>query len=518
MTQRQNNKSSPRIALIIPAQQVPDSGSFPTTKKAVSNWLLAAASGGIEARVAALITALQHSNRLQNTPTERLKILDIFIIELQQLLPDLRARFADTQLPFSESAENAFSQTALLLQEISYGYKISLVDALLKRGSLTQKVRVHTIYRAIKAIGDCGLHQSLGYRKWPHRSWRDLNTLMLLAEHEKAQEIPINTGSAQNYPESIQALYIGYMLLNASDTQHLQRHEISTLFTLLCSSAGKFRLTTHKNQNATNQDFSVALNSANAPAADRFCKYPDNAKIRYISLEPLMSLFSTGFSAQHRAGNLSHSQQRQLTHQWLHNSQRKIPRSIRNTNLFAQTGLDNIATTLSNASPHRKFSELFPDHWLLRNQSAGGIGLQAGSKDINGIDVGELMAYAAVQSGKGNKPWCQVGVIRWLSNEKQQPITLGIETIAERVECVTITPGNTQRGETSIDALLGIDPFATDTQLTLLVARHCVVAGESITLSVGASSCYRNCILSLGDRIDQTGNFDCFTLDTTPLK
>jgi len=94
----------------------------------------------------------------------------------------------------------------------------------------------------------------------------------------------------------------------------------------------------------------------------------------------------------------------------------------------------------------------------------------------------------------------------------------GVETLAERVECVTLTTRNPHPSEDNINALMGINPSATDSQLVLMVTRNRVEAGESITLSVGPSACYRNCIISLQDKIDQRGNFDYFKLDTTPLK
>ena len=518
MTQSQHNNSPPQIALIIPAQQASDSSSFPTSEKGVSKWLLAAAGDEIDSRVSALITALKHSNRVRNTPAERLKILDVFVGELQQLLPDLRTRFAEANFPQSASAESAFSQTALLLLEISYGYKISLIDALKKRGTLTQKVRVHTIYRAIKAIGDCGLHHSLNYRQWPAKSWRDLNTLLLLAEHEKAHEISINNGSALQYPETIQGLYIGYTLLNACDTKHLQRHEISAVFSSLCNSAEKFRLTKTRNQSSAHQDYSVALNSANAPAPDRFSTYPDNAKLRYLALEPLMSLFSTGLQTKLPSGSLGHHQQRHLIQTWLKNSKRKSPRCIRNTIIFAQSGLENIAATLNAASSQRKYSDLFSTHWIMLNQSHEGIGLQAGSKDKHSTGIGELMAYGKVQSGQGVQPLCQAGVVRWLSSEKNKPARLGVETIADRVECVTLAARDSQPSDQDTRALIGINPNSTDNQVILMVTRKRVTSGESITLSVGASSYYHNCIVPLGDRVDHRGNFDCFKLGSIPFK
>lgn len=517
---RRRHQSSPEIALIIPSQQKPSSHSFPTGVRAVSSWISAQTGSGFETGVAGLIKGLQHSNRLKNSPLERLKIMDLFAVEIQRTMPHLNTRYLDMDHPYSLSAQTAFEQATTLLTELSFGYKIALVDVLLGRGKLNQKSRVVAIYQSMRAIAECGLRHSQSYTSWPDRSWRDINTLMLLAEHENALDFPVVEANTDNNktknPNTIHRLYTTLATFAVSRTEQFKPHEMDGLYSALSNNANTTRLLTEKPHNRETALYSVALNSANPPAPNRFSQYAKHHNIRYFSIVPIYTQSVNNASIDQEAtASLTRSQFNKLNHIWAQSSPRQNARAIRHAPFYTQQGLKDIVATINANADENTFDNPFTTTWTIINESVTGIGLNAVDNDNCSTCVGDLIAWQA--GGKQHKDnTYKVGIVRWLRCDTVEGLNIGVETIGQSVRTASIgrVVNQPSRYDSPIDALLCKEAIASNETALLLLPVNRFRLGETVKISIGKSG--SDSQLKLIEKIDHNGNFDCFaTIEVT---
>lgn len=514
---RRRHRSSPEIALIIPSQQKPSSHSFPTNYQAVADWLSAQTAKGIESGVAGLIKGLQHSNRLTNSPAERLKIMDLFAVEIQRTMPQLNTRYLGLYLPYSLSAQSAFEQTVTLLTELSYGYKIALVDVLLGRGTLTQKSRVQAIYQSMKAIAECGLRHSQSYTSWPDKSWRDINTLLLLAEHEGALDFPVATTSAnKKNPATIHRLYAILATFAVSRPEQFKPHQMDALFTELNSNIDTFQLLAEKPQGDATTIYSVALNSAYPPAADRFSQYAQSHKIRYFTIKPIYAQTSSSSSEQNESTNLTHTHFNKLNQTWLQASPRQNARAVRHAPFYTQRGLKNIAASLNALPKSKPFDNGFSTAWTLVNESATGVGLQSTKNGNCSTCVGDLIAWQ-LERPQFQDNHCEVGIVRWLRCDSTNTLRIGLETIGQSVRTASIgkAANPPSQVDSQFNALLCKDATTKDEAALLLLPANKFRLGEIVQISIGTSK--RISLIKLAEKLDQSGNVDCFTISDVPV-
>lgn len=503
--QRRRSRSSPGIALIIPSQQAPASHSFPTNYEGVCDWW-AKSSGGLETKVTSLIKALHHSNRLTNSPGERLKIMDFFAVELQRVLPQLNTRFIGMDQPYSTSAHSAFRQVSTLLTELSFGYKAALVDVLLRKGDLPQKARVHTIWSAMHAMGHCGLRHSQSYQPWPEKWWRDINTLLLLAEHENALDYPVglNADHKQTSGTTVQALYSALAVFSASRCEQLRPAEMDGLFSAVSNSTLHGHLLSEKPHDKTATLYSVALNAALPPAPHRFNQFQPHHHVRYFLIPSVTS--GTATNTPGPVDSLDKTDFKQLERIWSGTLPRQQARSICHSTIATQRHVKNIVVSLESLA-RESTSTSFPDSWTMTNESEGGIGLLG--NDAIGANVGDLMAWQA-DSPNRQDVTCKVGIVRWLKfSNKEQP-RIGLEKIAISVHSATVAKTTlSSDSDDSVDALLGKHRLNTKETL-LFLPPGTFTAGESISVSIGNIN--RKSLMKLNAKLDLNGNFDCFAI------
>lgn len=518
--QRLKHRPLADVALIIPSQQIPAKASFPTTYSGVSRWLTAQADSHSETPVATLLKALQHSNRLQTSPAERLRITDLFRTSLQRKLPHLNTQYIGMDLPYEATGQFAFEQVSTVLQELSYGYKIALADVLSGNGRLTRKYRIYAIFRAMMATGECGLRHSQSYCQWPDKSWRDLNSLMLLADSDNAADEIINVDGKekQSKPKTIQQLYKSLAAFYVSKTGHLQALQMDSLFAALCRHSDSIALNSEKAAHSTAL-FSVALNSDHPPAADIFCRYADDKKVRFLSLQNLSDTLLVSDSIEQNQSALSKQQITKLSEIWTNRTKRNSARSVRHKPFSTEIGIKEIACSLkacSGANPVWQNNQ-FQTDWTLVNQSENGIGLRSQPGIDYRVSVGEIIAYTP-EHLTTNTAICHIGIIRWIHNHGARGLQIGAETISRAVQAATVDKvvKGVEFTAPKIDALLYTDHSQTPDQLILLLPRQQFKLGETINLHTHNSDYTTQ--MKLAEKREYSGYFECFTLKSVTRK
>lgn len=519
---RRKQRAPAEVALIIPSQQKSTTHSFPTSYSAVSSWLDAQENPGPAdsgAPLAAslpgnLLRALQHSNRLQNTPAERLRITDLFRARSHRAIPLLNSQYIGMDLPYGTTGQQAFEQASTLLRELSYGYKIALVDALLGRGKLNRKYRIYAIFHAMRAIGECGLRHSQSYCTWPEKSWRDINTLMLLAENDNATDnvVTIDGNTNQSKPNTIRQLYCALAAFSVSNSEHLQALQMDALFSSLCNKADAIKLRLTKPDSSSNI-FSVALNSASSPALDDFCRYSDTSEIRFFNLQPIHDVLLASYNREPDQTALSRLQLSKLHHTWCQQTGRRIARSARHKSLSTQTGIKEIASSLKSYSKHDRLDNPFQTDWTLVNESSNGIGLQGKSTESYQVSVGQLIAYRAEQLSTDT---CvsQVGVIRWIKH-CESDLQIGVETVSDTIQAVLVSKSGNQHAP-QLEALLFTDTLQSGDQHMLIVPPQKFKLGEVIDLHTHGSDYVPQ--MRLAEKLELNAIAECFALKAASKK
>ncbi len=533
IARRRTHNATPAIALIVPSQQKPTKQSFPTTYAEVANWLTEQTSASLQAQITGLTRALQHSNRLQNNAAERLKIAGLFASQVNAVKPFIDDQYVGADLPYSNDARNAFESATTLLQELSYSYKIALVDVLLRRSKLHRLDRIHALYFAMRSLAECSLRFSQSYLPWPDKYWRDINTLYWLAEKESAVDEIVSAATAKDnfYPATIRTLYATLAMFHLSNNDHLPASLMEQLLYTLAQHATHLPFDSELPDTPGNSLYSVAINSANPPAAHRYCNYATEDEIRYLHLQPICeALLSAENTQENNQPFLSRAQLQKILFIWSRQTSRSTARAISNAAVATQTGLKDIHA-LYRQHESALEQHAAPTRWTLVNRSNSGFCLRGNTRDNHQLQVGELIACIVPDSTALNRPESirldskdapnslHTGVIRWIKNLQQDDLQIGIELIGTDVQPVLGEKRtSTERSyEPRFEALtfdIGSDGFTT-TLIVLPVDRFRLGDVLKIYPSLNSDICSA---FKLTEAISFDGRFDCFRITAVSTK
>jgi len=541
------------VALLVPNRHSPAANSFPTTSARVATWLEAQpwsgnSNGNGNGNGITILT------RALTSPLERLRILALFDSRFLDFGRTLRGRFTGFQLPLAKDASLAFNQLTVLQQEMSFGYKIALLDVLQRRHRLARKHRLPAIYQAIKFLGQLGVTHSQIHRQWPTKIWRDINTLYLLAEREKSVDIDLSgTASGGVYqgnlqaPSTIRELYAQLCAFTVSDTDRLNALQIETLFRALGRNTRLLEFSEQKPLADPACIYSIAINGSRSAAPDRYCLYDKSAMVRYFSMQNFsgVDLQDACNQSDKTIGAISRACQHRLNRQWSGEANRAGMRSVKNTELFTQTGIKEIYASIAMRPPTRPqannpASDIggpnpplldktvqgptteneYDTRWTVLNQSQNGLCLHWTGRGSCRAQTGDALSYSAYNPATGELRW-QTAIIRWLSHESSESLICGTETIASHTTDArtwktpnkqTAKPGKSDEfnghSESKEEALLLNDhPDATQ-PLMLFFVNHRYKLGDTLHMQTSED----RSLVKLIEKIDFSADFHSFAI------
>ena len=522
---RSTTRAHVDIALQVPEQRPATADSFATDPEQVSRYIknLAARENG--ASKADLVRALQHSNRLQNTPAARLQIARLFEPAVRRSVTDLTAGFSGVELPYPASAVTDFEHATTLLGEMAASYKVILLDVLRRRGHLPRKHRLPVIYQAMKHLSECGFRFSQSHRPWPEKMWRDLNTLYLCAEREQGVDTILHQG---NNPVTIRQLYCQCCAFACCSGAHLPPHYHTRLYRSLGSHSHIVNLTDSADVHNADTLFSIALDSAHPPCSARFSRYQPGQVVRYFDLGPLFDLLPISETGVEYDGTdttapgnpaVDHtfvSQIGKVTN--AATLRRRHARSVRQTLLHTEAGIKEIHASLHPASGKAALDNAdarnYGTQWIIENRSKGGLGLRWTGQGNCRVNVGELIAHCeqANRDSHANLHW-HVGIVRWIRTDGKDELLCGVETIANyAAAAITSKVTSAQAIDTPsvTEALLLNEHPATNRPPMLLVPKDLYRIGEQLELQIS----YSRRFVKLVENFPLAGNFNCFGFQT----
>lgn len=216
--------------LIIPSRHKPTNDSFPTAPRKVKQWLsgLYPVTSPNSTRV--LLRGLKHGNRLENTPKQRLEILEHFRPVVEELISNAVTHYVGHNLPLSSRELNSFNLVVTLLQELAFGYKIIIADCDTVAAPGVGKIRNPALYYSMEALHELALRHLQVYQTIPNEVWQDCNAVYAQAEalgvsrRDIARDLRL-----PNHITTIEQWFIATHLLKLTDSHSLRRGQIFLL-------------------------------------------------------------------------------------------------------------------------------------------------------------------------------------------------------------------------------------------------------------------------------------------------
>ncbi|MEM7256111.1 MAG: hypothetical protein AAF404_01860 [Pseudomonadota bacterium] len=517
ISRRHRHNAVPAIALTVPTQQLSTKDSFPTSYHEVAAMLVEQTSASYPEQLIGLTRALKQCNRVANTATERLKIVTLFRSQINAVLPTLRQQFINADVPYNDTAALALKCSSTLLQELAYGYKIALVDVLLRRSGLHRLDRAHAIYYAMRYLGECALLCSQSYRRWPQQYWRDINTLYWLAEQEHSAGDTIGAAATEDtaMPPTIARLYATLAMLFLSDNHQLSALQFEQLTAELAQHSSLSEPQKLPADPLAPTTYSVAINAAAAPAPHRYCNYASTDQVRFIDLAAISTALLQP-QASHPQATLSVRQRRNITTRWGQLQPRRLGRKVSDEKMVACTGLTDCHALLMQPQQHPGIVNK-KKTWQLINRSQQGLCLRGQRRIGPQLRIGQLIVSRDHQC---SEPEIYIGVIRWINNQPKAQTAFGIELLGVGGKAVFSEKQSDypKSWQPTLPALL-LEPDNTDNGYTIILNDSNYQCGYRITVSAVDHSAVEPTDMlitfEVTQAIDYNTGFDCFRL--TPV-
>lgn len=428
-------------------------------------------------------------NRQRLAPQIRLPLVELYrqtfrkLIQLQARL--LRGGIAVRQ---SRKANEALSALSRLARELSFAFKIVVTDKL-DEGDIKQGDRIlqASILRAIKFLG---LEQLFSYHSYAPASshvWGELNQLYALAlTHGLADSSYIDDENSTLPSSSITHVYKQIALTARSDPYHLGNGEAWKVYDFLDHWAELAKITRSGPGQRKNGQFLIDLEGNSAPQPfDGDRKELDSEHHRLLDTHDLARWIDDQIR-ELEVGNLTVAETvhldlapheivrvlRYLMLTWWHCPTRQHERRERLSWVEGVCGLNSAyellkedADLAAEPSPHSDDSieistsgamrrpsgiRVQQERWRLINHSTGGVALGVRLPCNPAMRVGQLIIF---RNPAGKEEDWLLGVIRWLSQEQEDEIKVGVQYLSDHAKPVVLrdTSSDTTRAISALE-------------------------------------------------------------------
>jgi len=407
-----------------------------------------------------LFEEIEILNRQKVSTEDRMRALEAYRPAVIDLCTQLADHYCTSPLPLPEKAKmHAFLAESLWL-ELSYGYKLALIDNQKKFFNIkSEKSTALTVQRAMDALRELAMVYHQTYFSLPGSLWSDLNQLYLYAAQQSLHEIDV---SADNEPAStISLTYKKALLMALADPQRLANKDIKRVADYIHRYASHARLQGLSLIDNPTGIFFIALHSSNPPVAftrntkegnakqDIFLVTIDLARLLHKHIQQLKSLPMTGLE------DLPEDAQdpryldllTYLIKHWSEPPKRIFDRTRKNDSVEIGVGITAAhyfyqdkkkkppATTAPDNPPTDNLlvDNINSSRWVVLNLSAGGIALRKPPSIKENLRVGSLLCMRDSNA----KHW-SIGVVRWAANNEIHQIDIGTQLIAPVAKAIAI--------------------------------------------------------------------------------
>jgi hypothetical protein len=202
----------------------------------LQEWLKIQPVTDLKSTAPLLLGLLQKYNRRLMPPEVRLETLTLLEPTIKEVLKLLREKFHYKPLPLSEKAQGQTNMCLQFIDELSYGYKIIVIELLTEDSNkeFDTKQLAHALYSAIDHLGQLLLENYSLYRPLPQGLWGELHRLYTLSEKNEVHNQVLSSNEDKPNPlATIQNAYLRLALLALAQPNHLMPGQVITIYEYL---------------------------------------------------------------------------------------------------------------------------------------------------------------------------------------------------------------------------------------------------------------------------------------------
>lgn len=422
-----------------------------------------------------LFEEMEILNRQKVSAEDRLRALDAYRPTVIELCRQLADHYCSSPLPLHQQAKSHASAAEALWLELSYGYKLALIDN--QKKFFSTKGDKHTaviVLYAMEALRELAMLYHQTYFALPASMWSDLNQMYLYAAQQSLHQLDLSTD--ETTPSSISLSYKKIVLMALSDPHRLSNKDIKRVADYLERHAGHARLQGLGLIDNPAGIFFIELHSDKPPVSYSKNKKEGDAKqdilLVTVELARLLHKHIMEIKAlpQHSA-NGAHAGDvsgiaaltaetaaedlrdplyldllTYLIKHWSESPRRIFDRTRKNESMEIGIGISaahtlyqdtangsTAADTVTAAGISYQDAKVSASRWVVLNFSAGGVALRKPPNIKENLRIGSLISMRE----SSGKHW-SVGVVRWAANNHDHQIDIGTQLIAPAAKAVAL--------------------------------------------------------------------------------
>jgi hypothetical protein len=444
--------------LQLPKRHKPDAHSLYSTIQDLGQWVdrVNRQKAGEQARL--FYSLLVEVNSLDISVQARFNFLNLIAQAIRPLVGRLEKKFAGLSLPLDENKVKYVELVQSFWKELELGYKIiieDLSDGNFLSGIMSQKNLSLALFNSLEAISYQIFYQYQLYSQIDPQYWRELHQLFHYAQKKKVASKVLKLDD--NHAASIEKRYLKLMMFSLSNPYHLTVEHMRWLWNQLDEWVYDVFLVEDHNKFAKKEiSFSIDPFSARPPSLQPNEKNNINDPLFFLN-DKLWGVQTNKLSRtiqKKNADNGHYAEHAALVERllriWSGDQYRRNARNELIDTVNLVLGCSNISNFLSHIEIEPKLLNLHsqsPDTMmhlkidpqrlykaLMLDESSSGYRFKLILDDEQRFvpSLGEVIAI------KHNDDSIRVGFLRWLKENNENDIELGVEHLSSLAEPVEL--------------------------------------------------------------------------------
>jgi len=419
-----------------------------------------------------LLIAITNMNQSSISPQVRIDISEVLLPYVKMVLENLDRHFLCRSFPLPERSQKIFELKKALLLETAGSYQLSALD-MITNNSVTKKVLLLAIGRAISYMSQVLMNSYEIYAKSEKSVWHDIHHLYLLAcEHNIQHTVIPNKDDVRSHEYSIEEYYklINLVALAAPNT--LRQGEVTKVSDFFKQVLGNVSIISDPDKVKSKYAHIALLNSdepanlmplsdmVNSPTSRIF----DLSKV-INSIDQFITLSEQSDLGTHEDWPmLTHSLAKRLAYVLTTIRNRRFKRFPRDEKAMLAIRMVDVLEMIRDNDVDSFYDQINEDveddniyealaegdsvsspwtdldiesmaedrdvkvySWQIENSSSGGYGLCQVKLESSTARVGELVA---IKDPKDVTDSWQIAVIRWMDSFKDVGLRIGLELLS----------------------------------------------------------------------------------------
>jgi len=530
--------------------------------KAINKWLASLPLAHDVQSAIALTTFIEETNRINYPLAARFKALETLQTTVQSILSKFRKNSQSTQWPPSERNLKQYSINLALLNAVSTGYQICVVDLLEQTGNPSRRSLATCLQRALQALGQALMSSYTKYTSAPDKLWYNLHQLYLIARSFNCKDRMVkNIADLSPAQSSVAFEYKKQFLIQIAGPMRLLNSQIIELETLAEGWAHDLEIDVLSENDKAGGIFIVDPLHDGPPVRISQAKKLELDPLYSINLDPinerLLKILEAGKKGEplpQIAGvTPSGTLVKLLLSDWLRSDKRIFKRSLKSGTLQAALGLTNsfnfidhtngnTAAQSPEANSPLALSELeggqsssfnkksfdgnisdyatkakqtnatsitlhsekiHLHHCKIVNVSANGYCLQRQGSSPAKVQIGDVVALHEQDNAHALNS--SVGVVRWLHFDSGNGLSFGIQVLSPIAQPLRTSFNNNGR-KTYLPGLGLPEMPALQQSASILTSTHRYKSGDHIQIN----KAQQRINIQLGQRLERHQGYDRF--------